>query len=544
MKPPVPQKSRAILIGSADYAELEPLPGVARNLMALQEQLMRSEVWGLSPQHCVVVEDPADQDAMIEPVHALGDEATEALVVYYAGHGLLNGRGELTLARPSTPRDRGRGYFKTVAYDVLRQAVLHSPARHKVVILDCCFSGSAVDTMGSGDVASQTHIEGTFVLASAPPTHTALAPREEDFTAFTGELLGVMQDGIPDEARVLTLDVIFAHIRRNLISRGLPEPWAQRRNDGGTLPFIMNVAAVQAKPPPGYGGVPGVDEREPFNSRQDAREAGVHRPLRAGICGTKDAGGAESIVVSGGYEDDEDRGNVIIYTGHGGQKNGIQIADQRATASGNAALIASITSRYPVRVVRGSGSKSSFAPDSGFRYDGLYTVENYWTKVRPDGFRVLQFRLEKLQDSRPPLVPTGTPTDRAGVDLSRWEPVALGVYRDRRISAKVSKAHNYACQICGVVIESPAGFQITPTTHLKPLTVPHKGPDIPENVLCLCPNHRVELDLGVITIEDDLQVINEIHVVPVGVVDVNSKHKVGLEYIRYHRELFRRRRGA
>jgi hypothetical protein len=28
--------------------------------------------------------------------------------------------------------------------------------------------------------------------------------------------------------------------------------------------------------------------------------------------------GAESIVVSGGYEDDEDHGDTIIYTGHGG----------------------------------------------------------------------------------------------------------------------------------------------------------------------------------------------------------------------------------
>jgi hypothetical protein len=29
--------------------------------------------------------------------------------------------------------------------------------------------------------------------------------------------------------------------------------------------------------------------------------------------------GAESIVVSGGYKDDNDFGDVIVYTGHGGQ---------------------------------------------------------------------------------------------------------------------------------------------------------------------------------------------------------------------------------
>ena len=37
----------------------------------------------------------------------------------------------------------------------------------------------------------------------------------------------------------------------------------------------------------------------------------------AGISGAE-RDGADSIVVSGGYEDDEDYGNVIVYTGAGG----------------------------------------------------------------------------------------------------------------------------------------------------------------------------------------------------------------------------------
>ncbi len=43
--------------------------------------------------------------------------------------------------------------------------------------------------------------------------------------------------------------------------------------------------------------------------------------------------GADSIVVSGGYEDDIDAGDEIIYTGHGGNdpQTGKQIADQTLT---------------------------------------------------------------------------------------------------------------------------------------------------------------------------------------------------------------------
>jgi hypothetical protein len=49
--------------------------------------------------------------------------------------------------------------------------------------------------------------------------------------------------------------------------------------------------------------------------------------------------GADSIVLSGGYEDDEDHGDEIVYTGHGGkdQKTGKQVRDQKLTI-GNLAL--------------------------------------------------------------------------------------------------------------------------------------------------------------------------------------------------------------
>ena len=43
-------------------------------------------------------------------------------------------------------------------------------------------------------------------------------------------------------------------------------------------------------------------------------EAGVHRPPVSGIHG-KEKHGAYSLVLSGGYEDDEDRGEEFTYTG-------------------------------------------------------------------------------------------------------------------------------------------------------------------------------------------------------------------------------------
>jgi len=66
-----------------------------------------------------------------------------------------------------------------------------------------------------------------------------------------------------------------------------------------------------------FGPINGVGEGTSFATRREASDAEVHRPLRSGISGAAGEG-ADSIVVSGGYEDDEDYGDVIVYTGHGG----------------------------------------------------------------------------------------------------------------------------------------------------------------------------------------------------------------------------------
>ncbi|MBC7892196.1 MAG: YDG/SRA domain-containing protein, partial [Sphingobacteriaceae bacterium] len=87
-----------------------------------------------------------------------------------------------------------------------------------------------------------------------------------------------------------------------------------------------------------FGQIPGILEGDTFTNRIDLHQNRIHRPLQAGISGSG-AEGADSIVLSGKYEDDEDHGDVIIYTGHGGREltTGQQVADQ-VLAKGNLAL--------------------------------------------------------------------------------------------------------------------------------------------------------------------------------------------------------------
>lgn len=66
------------------------------------------------------------------------------------------------------------------------------------------------------------------------------------------------------------------------------------------------------------GEIEGVEAGVTFENRRALHDAGILRPLQAGIAGGASSG-AESIILSGGYVDDQDYGDEIIYTGHGGR---------------------------------------------------------------------------------------------------------------------------------------------------------------------------------------------------------------------------------
>ncbi|KAG6919712.1 hypothetical protein DXG01_002658 [Tephrocybe rancida] len=98
-------------------------------------------------------------------------------------------------------------------------------------------------------------------------------------------------------------------------------------------------------------------------------EVGLHTKSFAGISGST-ALGAFSIVVSGGYADDDDQGDLLVYTGTGGQNDSFsghseQTEDQTFAHNDNRALLKSAETKRPVRVIRGSESRSKYAPEIG-----------------------------------------------------------------------------------------------------------------------------------------------------------------------------------
>ncbi|PTA66890.1 YDG/SRA domain-containing protein [Deinococcus arcticus] len=255
---------------------------------------------------------------------------------------------------------------------------------------------------------------------------------------------------------------------------------------------------------PPVGEVPGIAPGTSFEGRRALSEAGVHRPLQAGIAGTA-LGGAVSVVLSGGYEDDQDSGEQILYTGEGGRdpRTGAQTAHQLLTR-GNLALARSHLLGQPVRVVRR-------VVGSTYRYDGLYWVTSFWHEVGRSGYRIWRFLLEAQVPSRP--------ERQATTRLSRTSAHA----------AQVKAWHDHTCQLCGLRLSTPAG-PYAEAAHIRPLGQPHCGPDTPENLLCLCPNCHVLFDLGGVGVAHDLSLLGR-----PGALRTARAHHLDPTQLAYHR---------
>ncbi|KAK0464751.1 PUA-like domain-containing protein [Desarmillaria tabescens] len=163
-------------------------------------------------------------------------------------------------------------------------------------------------------------------------------------------------------------------------------------------PFPAGPLPIPARNSRVHGHIAGVPVGSIFPGRLQVRAAGLHNPPRSGIFGTSKEGGAYSVVVSGGYEDDEDHGTYFTYTGSGGRTEGyntVQVADQE-WKRGNRTLKMSATTGNPVRVIRGQNN-SRYAPSEGYRYDGLYKVIKAWRQRGQTGFKTCRFLFVLLE---------------------------------------------------------------------------------------------------------------------------------------------------
>jgi putative restriction endonuclease len=283
-----------------------------------------------------------------------------------------------------------------------------------------------------------------------------------------------------------------------------------------------------------FGDIEGIEEGHWFEGRKEMMSTSFHRNWGAGIDGNG-AEGTAAIVLSGGYEDDKDLGEEIIYTGAGGNDtdSGKQIAHQSWENRGNAGLVKSMNEGLPVRVIRGHKHNSPFSPKTGYTYAGLYSVVDAWQEIGKSGYKICRFRLLYTGNNikRKTAEEVEFELDHTVKEKKRVEGTVLRIVRDTKIAHDVKVLYKHKCQVCSIAIPTKNGFY-SEGAHIRPLGKPHNGDDSLANLICLCPNHHVMFDKGVFAIKDDFTLIGA----ETGRLILIDRHKLNLENIRYHRE--------
>lgn len=190
---------------------------------------------------------------------------------------------------------------------------------------------------------------------------------------------------------------------------------------------------------------------------------------------------------------------------------------------------------YLVRVIRGAGGDPDHSPSRGLRYDGLFRVADFWHETGRDGFQVWRFRLVahgkanflEADEAEPDETGDPGPATRASTTIRR-------IVRSTAVARQVKELHNHTCQIRGLRIDTPGG-PYAEAAHIRALGKPHDGPDVRNNVLCLCPNHHVMFDAGAIYVDMAWTVRMSADRKAVGELRRHARHPVDAAQLAYHR---------
>ncbi|MFS8200110.1 caspase, EACC1-associated type [Streptomyces sp. CWNU-52B] len=248
----------ALLVGvstydSETYAEL---PAVRADLHYMRAVLENTEI-GMYNE-CAVAAEPTRAE-MLHAVETFLEarQPSETALLYFSGHGeYCEQDGQLYfLTRDTDPADLPG---TAVPADFLERMLQSCRAASKLVLLDCCSSGSVVQgwtAKGPSGVpaepAASTLLRPTgvyFITASdALQAASAMAPAGSDLgtSRFTGEIVEGLRNGRIKEGGWITPDDLFEYLTAQMARDGVPEeqrPTKSTIRATRSLPFARSVA--------------------------------------------------------------------------------------------------------------------------------------------------------------------------------------------------------------------------------------------------------------------------------------------------------------
>jgi hypothetical protein len=196
---------RALLFGIDDYSRFNPLHGCVNDVNALLPLVRRNDDRSLNFEVAARTseEDTITRTSALADLDGLLAPGADLALLYFAGHGDV-AQDDLHLAMPDGVKgDAG------VAFSRILTMVQRSTVPEVIVVLDCCFSGSAggVPILGNDTAVLR---KGFSVLTASRPEQFA-----EEYGGqgkFSFHLKGALEGGAADVLGKVTVAGVYSYL--------------------------------------------------------------------------------------------------------------------------------------------------------------------------------------------------------------------------------------------------------------------------------------------------------------------------------------------
>lgn len=196
---------KALIVGINEYpgARLSGCINDAERVAAL----LNTHADGSPNFDVLVAKNVGSKTELTSLIHSAFRDDEEVSLFYFSGHGCITDTGGYIVTPDFSRYDEG------IAMDNILKITSLSPARHKIVILDCCHAG-AMGTPGfSGNSAAYLE-KGVIILASSRSTEASVEIAGEG--VFTSLLVEALKGGAADIAGEVTPGNVYSYIDKAL----------------------------------------------------------------------------------------------------------------------------------------------------------------------------------------------------------------------------------------------------------------------------------------------------------------------------------------
>lgn len=199
---------RALLIGIDNYPPPNTLNGCVADVMMLREALASNGDGTQNFEIEALINEPSGRVAMGQ-IEALFAGSHDVALLYFSGHG----RESTTGSEIVFPLEASSGgYYKGLQMRSIMDIVNRSPAKNKVIILDCCHAGDF--GRYSIDVDNSDLRPGVTILSACKGDEEARLDWVAGHSVFTEALCMALDGAAADYLGNITVGSLYAYMDR------------------------------------------------------------------------------------------------------------------------------------------------------------------------------------------------------------------------------------------------------------------------------------------------------------------------------------------